>query len=260
MRQLLLCALLLLSTQAQAQDAFQQLEDLLDRGLYNSAALVAGPALVEANPGNRRAFELYALALLLSGDTEAAREALDTMLRLGDSPEPVTASELQLTGLVLAEEGNPAEAAALLEQAFNLSGSYEHAMAWGRLAWQSGDSDQALAAYRAAAQTEVGSREPWPWLDLGRLLLFREELDEAEAALEQAITVYETYDTGLSLPSPAYVEAFYRLGQVAELRYAATEDPAWLAAASSNYQNALVGDPNYAPARSALERLQANEP
>ena len=245
---------------ALAQDDFQQFQDLLDRGLYNSAALVAGPELIADHPQDRRAHALYARALLLSGDIGSARGALDSMLALGDDHEPQTADELQLAGLILAEEGNAAEATALLARAFGQSGFYVHAMDWGRLAWQSGDSGQAEEAYRAAADTPRGQREPWPWLDLGRLLLFQGRLDEAEAALEQAIAVYEAFDSGVSLPSPAYVESFYRLGQLAEARLEAGGETQWLSTAIGNYQNALVGDPNYVPAQKALARLLDTEP
>src|SRR5690554_6199286 len=194
---------------------------MLERGLYNSAALVAGPALVEAHPAERRAHELYARALLLSGDAAAARDSLDEMLLLGD-PEPVSASELNLAGLISAAEGDALTAVPLLRAAFELADSYVYAMDWGRVAWQAGQTAEAESAYLAAADTVRGEREPWPWLDLGRLLLFQDRLDEAEEAFEQAISVYETFDTGGNLPSPAYVEAFYRLGQVAERRYGET--------------------------------------
>ncbi len=261
-RLLFICAaaLLLAATSAQAQDAYQQLADLLDRGLYNTAALVAGPALVEASPEDPRAFELYARALLLSGDVTAARDAFDTMLRLTASELPESASGLHLAGLLLAAEGESAQAAGLLEQAFRQSGSYQQAMDWGRIAWQAGDPQQAEEAYRSATETEQGAREPWPWLDLGRLLLFQDRLDEAEEYLEQAIAVYEAFDTGVNLPSPAYVEAFYRLGQLAEKRHAASGENALLQNAINNYRNALVGDPNYAPAQTALQRLTATQP
>lgn len=254
-RWLVALLLLTLPMSTVAQNAFQQMEDLIDRGLYNSAALVAGPALVEVNPDSRRAFELLARALLLSGDVSGAREAVDEMLRRG-ADEPSAPSELQLVALLLAEEGQPAAGVPLIEAAALQTGSYEYAMDWGRIAWQAAYSEQAELAYRTAAETPRGQREPWPWLDLGRLLLYQGRLDEAEAALEQAIATYEAFDTGASLPSPAYVEAFYRLGELEERRHALSGSAADLARAASNYRSALVGDPNYGPARRALERLE----
>lgn len=242
-----------------AQEEFSQLEDMLARGLYNSAALVAGPALVEAYPEDRRAFELYARALLLSGDAEAAADAYGAMLQLGE-PEPVTASEKHLAGLIMAGRGDPAAAAELLEAAFRESGEYRYAMDWGRIAWEAADFSAAEAAYLEATATERGSREPWPQLDLGRLYLFSDRLQEAAEAFEQAISIYEAFDTGSNLPSPAYVEAFFRLGQVRERQYALENDPALLQQAADNYRNALIGDPNYGPAQAALERLADSAP
>lgn len=259
LRNLALVLLLLAPAAVHAQNDFQQLEDLLERGLYNSAALVAGPALTEANPDSRRAFELYARALFLSGDQAGASEALEEMLRRGPA-EPVSPGELQLTGLILAEDGEPALAAPLLQTAAVQTGSYEYTMDWARVAWQAMDLEQAELAYRTAAETERGQREPWPWLDLGRLLLFQDRLAEAEEAFEQAIATYEAFDTGASLPSPAYVEAFYRLGELEERRFALDGSNSSLARAASNYRSALVGDPNYRPAQRALERLETGLP
>ncbi len=177
------------------------------------------------------------------------------MLLLG-SPEPETASELNLVGLIHAAEAEATQAVPLLEAAFLLDERYAYAMDWGRVAWQAGQLEAAETAYRAAAETSRGQREPWPWLDLGRMLLFQDRLDDAEIALEQAIAVYESSDTGGNLPSPAYVEAFYRLGQVSERRHGESGDAALLQQAASNYRNALVGDPNYGPALDALQRLE----
>lgn len=259
LRQLLVLLVLVGPAHVGAQNEFQQLEDLLARGLYNSAAQVAGPALIGSNPDSRRAFELYARSLFLSGDHDGASEALEEMLRLGPA-EPVSPSELQLTGLILAEDGEPALAAPLLQTAAVQTGSYEYAMDWARVAWQANDLEQAELAYRTAAATQRGEREPWPWLDLGRLLLFQDRLAEAEESLEQAIATYEAFDTGASLPSPAYVEAFYRLGELEERRFELGQSGSSLARAASNYRSALVGDPNYRPAQRALERLETGSP
>lgn len=242
-----------------AQDAFQQLEDQLSRGLYNSAALVSGPALVEANPEDSRAWELYARALLLTGDVTAARDAIDTALRLVPLTEQ-PASARNLLGLILAEEDELPAALPLLRQAATDSGSYLYALDWGRTAWQAGDLEQAEEAFLAAAVTTRGQREPWPWLDVGRIRLIQDRLTEAEEAFEQAIAVYEAFDTGTSLPSPAYVEAFFRLGQIGERRFERSGDPADFEQARVNYSNALVGDPNYGPALQALVRLDQNRP
>lgn len=238
------------------EDAYAEVEDLLERGLYNSAALVAGPALVEKLPEDRRAWYLQALALFLSGDVREARTAADMMLQLGpDVPEDP--AEARLLGLLLAAEHDTAAAIPLLEQAFRETGGYQEAMDLGRIAWQAGDTETALGAFRAAAATPRGSREPWPWLDQGRILLHAGDLDGAEEALLKSIEVYEAADVGTDLPSPAYVEAFFRLGQLEEERWRASGSSGHLEQARINYRNALTGDPNYGPAQDALEALDA---
>jgi tetratricopeptide (TPR) repeat protein len=245
--------LCLLPAMASAQDEYQQLQDLLQRGLYNSAALVAGPALVEANPADRRARYLYGLALYLAGDIDAARRELDVIMGEGG---PENADERNLLGLILAAEGDVSAALPLLEEAFLDSGRYSHAMDLARVAWQGFELDLALDAYGQAAATQRGAREPWPWLNMGRILLIQDRFAEAATALERAIEVYEASDSGELLPSPAYVEAFYRLGTLHEELYGSSGDETHLTQAMDNYRNALVGDPNYAPARSALSRLE----
>src|SRR5690625_6625769 len=134
------------------------------------------------------------------------------MLQLGE-PEPVTASEKHLAGLIMAGRGDPAAAAELLEAAFRESGEYRYAMDWGRIAWEAADFSAAEAAYLEATATERGSREPWPQLDLGRLYLFSDRLQAAAEAIEQAISTYEAFDTGSNLSSTAYADRCFCLRQ-----------------------------------------------
>lgn len=259
MKRLFFCLLLLVAGAAAlaGENGYAQMEDLLARGLYNSAALVAGPALVEKMPDDRYAWYLNALALFLSGDEREARAAADRMLQLGP-PEADSPGEARLLGLLLAAEGRPAAAVPLLERAFAETGGYAEAMDLAQAAWQAGQLEEAAEAFRTAAATARGEREPWPWLNLGRLLLHAGDLDGAEEALLRSIEVYEAADVGTSLPSPAYVEAFYRLGQLEEERYAAGGGSEHLEQAQNSYRNALTGDPNHAPSRKALERLAEN--
>ncbi len=248
--------LLLLGTSL-AQDEFDVMRGLLERGLYNSAAQVNGPALLAANPADREARLLYSRALMLAGDLTTARDVFEPLLgQLENIAEP---AELNLAGLLLATEGNLAAALPLLERAWSISGSYAHAMDLARIAWQAYRLEEAVDAYLEASQTERGRTQPWPWLNIGRIRLAEGRLDDAERAFEQAIVVYETYDPGELLPSPAYVEAFYRLGTVFELRYADNGATAELNSARAHYQSALTGDPNYGPALAALERLGAGQ-
>ena len=61
--------------------------------------------------------------------------------------------------------------------------------------------------------------------------------------------MFEAFDPGGARPpSPAYVEAFFRLGQT----YEALED---FEQAATYYQAAQTTDPNYRPAREAIDRL-----
>lgn len=253
-----LVLLLLAAGRVGAQADLQNMHGLLERGLYNSAAYVTGPALVDSLPDNREARYLYSYALYLVGDQAAARREYDLLLDLpGGQGLPAGAAERHLGGLLAATEGDLTGAIELLDAAFRESGAYEHAMDLARIAWQGGRADLALAAYEAAADTPGGRSEAWPWLNAGRILLSQGRLDEAEAALITSIDVYEAHDPGITLPSPAYVEAFYRLGTLYERRFELTDAGEWRALALDYYRNALVGDPNYAPARDALERLGA---
>lgn len=253
MRRVITAALLLLAPVSFAQPGAAELEGLLERGLYNSAAYVTGPAAAEAWPDDRRVLYLYGLALYLAGDTAGARTQLDLLLADGG---PQGADEERLTGLVLAAENSLAQALPLLRSAAEASGNYEYVIDWARAAWAAYDLEQALEAFEAAAATPAGSREPWPFLDAGRIHLALGGLDEAEAALERAIEVYETYDTGVTLPSPAYVEAFHLLGMVYEERARLTGGDQLLMTAANHYRSALVGDPNHGPSLRALERLE----
>lgn len=232
---------------ALAQEAeLRQMRDLLARGYYNSAARLDGPNVVAAYPDDAEARFLYARALYLSGDADGARDELQRARQLREH-EPV--EYLHLDGLLRAAEGDRAGALAALREAFQDSGAYEHAMDWARIAWQLGELDTALEAYALAAQTQRGRREPWPHLDRGRILAFRGDAQEAIEALERAIEVFEEEDAGASrLPSPAYVEAFYRLGRV----YERLGD---LERADLNYRAARSIDANYTPAAAALEAL-----
>ena len=240
-----LAALLLGSVVAQTE--FDAMTDLLDLGYYNSAARIEGPELVERYPDAPEAHYLYATALYLTGDLVTAREQLDiavTLAEPGSDPQ-----HTHLDGLLHAEAGDIATALGLLSDAYASTENYLYAMDWGRVAWLGGAYDEALVAYRAAADTTRGHREVWPHLNLGRLLTYLNRNDEAIAAYTAALEVFEAFDPGgTAPPSPAYVEAFYRLGEL----YEAAADRE---SAVSFYQAARTTDPNYQPARDALDRL-----
>src|SRR5690606_22813991 len=136
-----------------------------------------------------------------------------------------------------------------LQNAFLRTREYQYAMDWGRVAWQAAEYEEAIEAFRAAGETEEGSRELWPQLNMGRVLMLEGRLEEAIAAFNDAIDVFELIDRGEAGPgSPAYVEAYYRLGE-------AHEELGELDQAETNYRAARTADPNYAPAVAALDRL-----
>lgn len=241
----LLAACLVMTASAQ-REPFQQMSDLLNQGYYNSAARLNGPELITRFPEDPEAHFLYAMALYLTDDLEGAATALAEAVRLAGSEVPQYA---HLRGMLQAANGDPAGALRTLQNAFLRTRDYDYAMDWGRVAWLAAEYDEALEAFAAAASTEQGSREMWPHLDSGRLLMLQGRSAEAITAFESAIDVFERTDRGEVGPgSPAYVEAYYRLGEVYELLGDVTQ-------AETHYRAARTADPNYAPARIALDRL-----
>jgi tetratricopeptide (TPR) repeat protein len=242
----LACVLLLGGAVGQA-DPTSAMRDLLDRGYYNAAAQLEGPNLIVEAPDDPDAHYLYARAAWLTDDLATARDQLDQAVALVATPPP---EYVHLDGLLHAATGDVEGALRSLEDAFGRSRSYRHGMDWGMVAWRSGRLDTALGAYAEAAGTEAGAREPWPHLNRGRILARVGRTDEAMRAFETAIEVFERSDPGgVRPPSPAYVEAFYRLGRLHE----AAGD---LAQAEQEYLAARSIDPNYTPATTALDAIR----
>lgn len=240
-------ALLVCGSFASAQDqSFSQMNDLLEKGYYNSAARLNGPDLVANHPDDPQAHFLYARALYYTGDIAGSRRELETAIELRGEEGPAFA---HLGALLRAAEGDPAGALRALENAFLRTRDYHYAMDWGRVAWQAAAYGEAIEAFRAAAETDEGSRQLWPRLNMGRVLMLEGRLDEALAAFNDAIDVFERIDRGEAGPAtPAYVEAYFRLGEV-------HEQLGDLEQAETNYRAARTADPNYTPAIAALDRL-----
>lgn len=234
-------------TTASAQrEPFQQMNTLLTQGYYNSAARLNGPELIARFPDDPEAHYLYALALYLTDNLQGAAAELAEAVRQAGEEGPAYA---HLRGMLQAANGDPAGALRTLENAFLRTREYDYAMDWGRVAWSAAAYDEALKAFTAAAATPRGSREMWPHLDAGRLLMLQGRPEEAITAFETAIDVFEQTDRGEVGPgSPAYVEAYYRLGEAYELLGDVTQ-------AETHYRAARTADPNYAPAITALDRL-----
>ncbi len=228
------------------QALFKQMRDLLAQGYYNSAARLNGPELVSRFPDVGEAHYLLARALYLTGDLTGANTALERSIALdGDSDAGVA----NLQGLLRAAQGDAAGALRALQVAFVRSRDYQYAMDWGRVAWQAAHYEEAITAFDAAADTTRGKRELWPYIDKGRLLTLLADYPGAIKAFNTAIDVFEATDPGEARPgSPAYVEAYYRLGEVYERQ-------GDIGRAETNYRAARTADPNYAPAVQALDRL-----
>ena len=233
-----------------AQSTLETMQREIDEGSYAFAAQVSGPSLIQDLPNNPEAHYLYAYALYLTGDLATARAELDTALSLTDNPDPKY--EL-LNGLLLAASGDTGRAKEVLQASFERSQNYDVALAWGRIAWQDRDYEGALTGYTAAANTEQGQLEVWPHLNRGRMLKALDRLEEALGAFQRAIEVFQANDPGGTVPDPGYVEAFFRSGEVYELLDDTRQ-------AISFYEAALGADPNYSPARAAIDRLRRAAP
>lgn len=243
----LTAALVAVGSASARDDAMRQMRDLLARGYYNSAAQLNGPNLVQRFPDDPEAHLLFAVALYHVGDTVGAQASLDAATERARGSVP--ASHVHLDGLLRAARGDTVGAVRALQNAFLRDPRYEYAMDWARVAWQSGVLGDALDGFAAAAQTQRGQREPWPHLGRGRILLALGRTEEAIGAFETAIEVFEAFDTGNArLPSPAYVEAWYRIGE-------AFESLGRLTDAEVAYKAARSADPNYGPAVRAIDRL-----
>ena len=228
-------------------DGVAALRELLSGGYYALAAQVEGPRVIKAQPQNVEVRLLYARALYLVGNLSAAEGQLARAETLPATPELERATA-HLNALVKAAQGDSATAEQLLAQTFEVAPDYQVAMDWGRVAWQGGDIDTALRAYRAAAATPEGQRQPWPSLNAARLQLQGGDFSGAIVNLETTLKLFEQDPS--PRPSPAYAEAFYRLGQAHEAQ-GETEE------ARSNYQAARSANPDYAPAEAALRQLGA---
>jgi tetratricopeptide (TPR) repeat protein len=246
------CCLLWVGAQAQS-DPFAEISSELAKGAYALAAQVEGPKLIQAYPNRAEARYFYSYALYLTEDYKDARAQLQKALELAKAEKAGDPRYVWLEGLLDAATGNLKGAEALLRQAAMQSHDYAITMDWGRVAWERGDFKDALQAFQAAADTAAGKTQPWPYLNRGRLLIFEQDYSAAITALNAAINVADANDTQEGLPSPAYVEAYYRLGEV----YEALHQPD---KAASNYQAARTADPNYAPALRALDRLREGSP
>jgi tetratricopeptide (TPR) repeat protein len=229
-----------------------ELRELVDRGFYNAAAQLAGPAWVEAEPTNPDAHLGLAQAAWLSGDLEAARAATNEAFSLlGDTTPP--ADLLNMHGLLLHAEGQVDAGLDTLQQAFNASGAYRHAMDLARVAWLAGRYDIALEAYAQAAATPQGQQEAWPLLNRARLLDATGDVEAALTAFRETVVTFDRLEAnGSAVDVAAFVEAYTRMGQLLE-RLGEVDE------AREAYLTARRALPTYTPAIAALDALREAE-
>lgn len=255
-RRATLALLVVLGTLAPAHaqsELFATMRARLEEGRYDLAAQAIGPQLVEAHRDNAEAYYLYAHALYLLGLADEARAQLDEALeRNGEEMR-----YRWLEALLDADSGHPERAQESLNALYVANPSYALAMDWGRVAWQAGDFESAIRAFGEAQASAEGGLQPWPYLNHARLLAYMGRFDEAIGILQTVIDVIVAgEDEGAdeaALPHPAYVEAFYLLGEVYEAQ-GLRED------ARATYFAALSADPVHQPSRLALNRLEDEDP
>jgi Tfp pilus assembly protein PilF len=223
----------------------------IEAGEYASA-IVRLEAFIKARPQDPDARYLLARAYYLQGgitNLERAEEAIRNAIRItGSKPE----YEWQY-GLILVGQGKANAGLSRLKVAAsgdprgpNAQNVYRYAMDWGLNAWREGDTRQALEAFARAAR--AAPDQPWPLIHQGSILLSLRETDQAMIVLTRAISTLERVSAPKS--HPGFSAAYYWRGRVFEAMGKFIE-------ARSDYTAALDHDPNFAPAKEALEGVSA---
>ena len=229
-----------------SQTTLETMKATLERGDYAEAAFITGPRLVVEQPNLAEAHYLYAYALYLTNNHTQAEQELESAFSQSNN---VPAEYHHLDGLLCAAMGLFREAQGKLEDAFKQHSSYDYAMDWGRMAWQAGDAQTALNAYEAALNAPDGQDKLWPYLNQGRIYQGLGELEPAINAFETFTQLYEGQSPRPEEASPAYIEAYYRLGSL----YERSGD---IQTAMGYYEIASINDASFQPAADALARLE----
>lgn len=202
-------------------DAYAMAADYLTKGLYDRAraetsrALARGAPAAEGNallgdvlcrqgaygdalerylaaraadPRHVRALRGQAQALLMLGRGGEAREAADQLLLLvpGDVDAMLLAASCRF------DAGNPAAALEVLEQARRVAPARADVLRWiGNITRSMGDLEGAIASYRHALELDADFAAVR--FDLARLLVQRQEWNEAESHLLAALESVPTY-------------------------------------------------------------------
>jgi tetratricopeptide (TPR) repeat protein len=234
----------------EASDPFADMEQLLAEGRYALATQVEGPALVSRFANDPYAHYLYAQALYLVGDVEAAQGALAEALANMDTTDAAALPLVTLQGKLAAAQGELTRAQTLLRDVFERQPDYASASNWGQVAWQAANYDVALEAFRAAQDYAATTEETASaLLNYARVLRLSDQPEEAVRVLENLLDILDA-QVITELPPPAYAQAFLLLGTI-------YQDQGDIAKARANYEAARLADPNAVAATVALEQLPA---
>ncbi len=234
----------------EASDPFADMEQLLAEGRYALATQVEGPALVSRFADDPYAHYLYAQALYLVGDVEAAQGALAEALANMDTTDAAALPLVTLQGKLAAAQGELTRAQTLLRDVFERQPDYASASNWGQVAWQAANYDVALEAFRAAQDYAATTEETASaLLNYARVLRLSDQPEEAVRVLENLLDILDA-QVITELPPPAYAQAFLLLGTI-------YQDQGDIAKARANYEAARLADPNAVAATVALEQLPA---
>lgn len=234
----------------EASEPFADMEQLLAEGRYALATQVEGPTLVSRFADDPYAHYLYARALYLVGDVEAAQRALEEALANLDTTDAAALPYLTLQGELAAAQGETERAQTLLQEVFVRQPNYANASNWGQVAWQAADYDAALEAFRAAQDYTATSEETASaLLNYARVLRLANQPEEAVRVLEDLLDILDA-QVITELPPPAYAQAFLLLGTI-------YQDQGDIGKARANYEAARLADPNAVAATVALEQLPA---
>ena len=166
-----------------------QLHDLLSSGLPPVKARERIMSALRRFPRDARLWQENARLLEAEGDRAGAIASYRNALQRGQRQAWLLSHLAQLLIRHSAERPEALkEAEDLLREALALDD--RHALSHYRLGdvlWREKRKDEALAAWRTAAQLAPG--EAWLWSHLGGQLVDTGELDEAEAALDKAIAL-----------------------------------------------------------------------
>lgn len=234
----------------------------------SDAAVLVLNRLLESRPDVPQARMLLAQAYIGQGNLD---EALDQYRRLAHdhprSPEPFV-----MAGMVLAQQNKRALAQAAFEAALRLAPNYFPALQqWVNLKLADGQTLEAEGLIRR--RIAAGLSPAGDYLLLGRILLARQDVSGAEAALQKAIQLAPDLSQAYFLLANTYYKAHQDVAALARLKDDLVKSPrdtraltlkgiieqtrSDYATAQSTYERLLALDPNSGVALNNLAYLDA---